>query len=361
MSHDAPGPRPRQVTIGGWVIAVASAMLVVTVYDAMANLHSVDTRDKLMRELTTGSMKGLGITLTDALDVFRGALFVAGLAAVVTGILGVFVLQRHTTARIVLTVAAVPVVLTAPFAGGFLGVLIGGATGLLWTQEARDWFAGRAPARPVSSAPVPSAVPSTTVPAPMPSQPSVDERASWAPPNVSAAAPLSLTASPPPAPVPAQVRAACLLTWTFSALTALVYVTVLVAVAADRSHVLELARDNAALRSSSLSDRGVIAFLVALSAGAIAWCILAAVLAALAWRRQPVARSLLLLSAGAAFVVGLVGLPYSLVHLAASAVAFVLLLTRTARGWFGPSRARVEPPHRESWPPPDPHQKPPVW
>src|SRR3954454_18311910 len=150
MSSDTSGPRPREVTIAGWTVAVASAMLVVTVFDTMAKLHSVDTRDSLTRALGAGAAKDFGVTLTDALGVMRAALFVAGLAAVVTGILGVFVLQRHTTARIVLTVAAVPVVLTAPFAGGFLGVLIGGATGLLWTQEARDWFAGRAPARVVA-------------------------------------------------------------------------------------------------------------------------------------------------------------------------------------------------------------------
>src|SRR4051794_19907131 len=148
MSNDAAGPRPREVTIAGWTVAVASAMLVVTVFDTMARLHSVDTRDSLTRTLGAGSAKDFGISLTDALGVMRGALFIAGVAAVVTGILGIFVLQRHATARIVLTVAAVPVVLTAPFSGGFLGLLIGGSAALLWSRPARDWFAGRPPARP---------------------------------------------------------------------------------------------------------------------------------------------------------------------------------------------------------------------
>src|SRR4051794_38636158 len=148
MSNDAAGPRPREVTIAGWTVAVASTMLVVTVFDTMARLHSVDTRDSLTRALGAGSAKDFGISLTDALGVMRGALFVAGVAAVVTGILAVFVLQRHATARIVLTVAAVPVVLTAPFSGGFLGLLVGGSAALLWSRPARDWFAGRAPARP---------------------------------------------------------------------------------------------------------------------------------------------------------------------------------------------------------------------
>src|SRR5215216_3290810 len=121
MSSDAPGPRPRQVTIGGWLAAVTSAVLVVNVFDTMAQLHSVDTRDRLTRALT-GWPTDLGISVDDALSLTRGALFVTAAAAVVTGILGVFVLQRHATARIVLTVAAVPLVLTSPVAGGFLGL-----------------------------------------------------------------------------------------------------------------------------------------------------------------------------------------------------------------------------------------------
>src|SRR4051794_22408611 len=234
MSNDAAGPRPREVTIAGWTVAVASAMLVVSVFDAMARLHSVDTRDSLTRALGAGSAKDFGITLTDALDVMRGALFVAGVAAVVTGILGAFVLQRHATARLVLTVAAVPVVLTAPFSGGVLGLLIGGATALLWSRRARDWFAGRPPTRPaverLAARPVERVLDPRTV-----------RPVQGRPPEVGgpAAPPRAVTEwgapgrrdVPPPyvvpetrSGVPVPVRVACILTWAFSGLTALAYV-----------------------------------------------------------------------------------------------------------------------------------------
>ncbi|HEY0904444.1 MAG TPA: hypothetical protein VGE14_11195, partial [Marmoricola sp.] len=141
MSSSAPGPRPSQVTIGGWVVAVASAMLVVGVFDTMGDLYSVDTRDDLTRALSTGSAKDLGLSVDDALVATRVALIVAGGAAAMTTILGGFVLRRHAAARVALTVAAVPVVLTSPFSGGILGLLVGSATALLWTRPARDWFA----------------------------------------------------------------------------------------------------------------------------------------------------------------------------------------------------------------------------
>src|SRR4051812_26407543 len=102
----------------------------------MADLKSVDTRDRLTRALATGWAKELGISVDDALTVIRWGLLVAGAAAAVTGVLGIFVLQRHAHARIALTVAAVPVVLTAPFSGGVLGLMIAAATALLWSRPA---------------------------------------------------------------------------------------------------------------------------------------------------------------------------------------------------------------------------------
>src|SRR3954452_23458586 len=125
MSSTAPGPRPREVTIGGWTVAAASAVLVVAGFDRMARLHSVDTRDALTSALTSGWGKGLGVSVDDALALIRASLFVAGTAAAIAGILGIFVLQRHGRASIALTVVAVPVVLTAPVVGGLLGIIIG--------------------------------------------------------------------------------------------------------------------------------------------------------------------------------------------------------------------------------------------
>jgi hypothetical protein len=407
MSSDAPGPRPRQVTIGGWVVAVASAVLVVTVFDTMATLHTVDTRDRLTDALTTGALKGLGLSVDRALSVVRGALFVAGVAAVVTGILGIFVLQRHRAARVVLTVAAVPVVMTAPFAGGLLGVVIGGAAALLWTEPARDWFAGR-PARPREAAPAtgPSWPPTGSVdhtqdrrpaalqapPSPSPSSqpppmhgwgqgPSGTSRGTAYPQgSLSWPAPEQPATRAPrvgPSAVPPAVRLACLLTWVFSGLTGAMYLVVIVGLAVNRDGIVDLVRDNPSIRDAGLSDSELVGALIAVSAMVVLWCLAACVLAALTWRRHGWARVLLLVSVGVAAVVELVGLPYSVLNLAGCVAAFVLLLRAPVRAWFGSSGAgRPLPPGAENWPPPDvppppahdraqeaepPTGKPPVW
>jgi hypothetical protein len=396
MSSNAPGPRPRQVTIGGWVIAVASAMLVVSVFDSMAGLHSVDTRDALTKALTTGSAKSLGISVGDALGIVRVALFVAGVAAVVTGILGIFVLQRHATARIVLTVAAVPVVLTAPFSGGVLALMIGAATGLLWSQPARDWFAGRAPrvesARPVRretpphapapwAPPPPSAGPSSGPASQPPPTPGWGHQpvapAAWPPPTgYAASAPYQ--PGPARAGVPTPVRVACILTWIFSLLTAALYLLVGVALLVDRNGMLDLLRDNPTVRDSKLDADQLVTVIVAVSALVVLWCLAACGLAVLVWRRHAWAWILLTVSVGVAAAVEVVGLPYSLLHLVAAGVALRMLLVAPTRAWFreggpvpppgwGPPQHWAPPSDEhdaaQPAPPPDerPSGKPPVW
>jgi len=364
MSSDAPGPRPRQVTVGGWGVAVASAMLVVTVFDRMTALQSVDTRESLTKALTTGAAEGLGVTVDDALSIIRVALYVAGTAAAVTAILGVFVLQRHAAARVALTLAAVPVVLTTPFAGGFLGLVVGAGTALLWSRPARDWFAGRAPSQPVVPArqrsepervhvgPPRSAPPSQGgwTPPPPPPTPGWGQR----PPAPAWPAPAQ-AAVPPAAEVPRSVRIACTLTWVFGLMTAALYVLVGLGVLADRSQVLDLLRDNPTVRDSELSDDQLVLLIVAVSALIAVWCLAACLLAFLTWRRHGWARILLMVSIGVALVLELAAFPFSLMHLVASVIALRMLLVAPTRAWFrgpggGPPPPGWGPP---TWPPPD--------
>lgn len=400
MSSNGPGPRPPQVTIGGWVIAVASAMLVARVYDGVAGLRSVDTRDALTKALSTGVAKGLDLSVADALSVLRVGLYVAGVAAVVTGILGIFVLQRHATARVVLTVAAVPIVLTAPLAGGFLGLVIGGATVLLWSPPARDWFAGRSPRRPLPrSVQAPPDTPTSTPPhltaptaPPAPDGsggPTPPPTPGWgAPGSVATAAtgspyaPTHPASYPPPAvpwgprglrePAPVQVRVACILTWVFAGLTGGLYTLVAVAIAADRGAVLDLLHDNPSVRDANLTDTALIAVVVAVSALLVLWCLAAVVLAMLTWRRHAWAWILLLVSSGATTLACLLVLPFSVANLIGAVTAFVLLLRPPVRAWFRTSGLPGPPP---GWPAPGPPPtqsaqppasvpqdgKPPVW
>lgn len=419
MSQQDPGARPSQVTIGGWVIAIASVMLVISVFDEMGNLHSVDTRDQVTRALATGSARDLGLSVDDALEVLRWALIVSGGAAAVTAILGIFVLQRHTAARIVLTVAAVPIVLTSPFSGGFLGVLIGASAAMLWTRPARDWFAGRPvtqsarspfgsrsgeevsrerpappPFRPLPppvdpaddtdpSKPAGAVSASPAPPPPMPgwggpagTPPTPAARADWPPPYPHAMAGPSATSA---SHVPIQVRVAAILTWVFAGLTAVGNLVVGVAIAVDRDEILEMMRESGGLQDAEVSDDTLIATLVVVIALMVIWCLAAAVLAVLVWQRNPWAWRLLLVSIAVAALVCLLALPASLLHLAACGVAFGLLVRPGTRVWIRgsdrPAGSGVGPgsvpPGPGAWlppsgppqevPPPQPGDKPPVW
>lgn len=378
------------------MVAVASALLVVTVFDAMTHLHSVDTRDALRDALTSGSAKGLGLSVDEAISVIRWALMVAGVAAATSAVLGVFVLQRHTAARVVLGVAAVPIALGAVIGGGgrsgsaagvfLLGIVVAGATALLWTEPARDWFAGRSPQ------PVDGAAAATTWPPPASREtmPRSDERATALPRSQAGRGdlPPAPTYPPPVAelrsaalvtpaalsrPIPTAVRIACILTWVFSALTATVYVVLIIVAAADRAGAVDLVRDGGGISDVTATDSEIIGILVAMSALMLVWCLLASLFAALTWRRHAWASVVLLVSCGVATLFEVVAFPFSLLHIGASVTAFVLLLRPSVRTWVrGSGAARVVgdwpapsgspvPPDESQRPQGMPPGKPPVW
>ena len=404
MSSNGPGPRPSQVTIGGWVIAVASAMLVLTVFDTMGDLRSVDTRDAVTDALTTGSLKDLGLSVDQALTIMRGALFVAGAAAAAAAILGIFVLQRHTAARIAVTIAAVPLVLTSPISGGFLGLMVGVGTAMLWTRPARDWFAGRSVterepsnervASPVWGASAGEAPPAAPGQAPAqapgptpehggrPAPPEPDDDRPPAPPPMPGwgappgqqpgSAPSAYPGTSyagPSATVPTAVRVSAILTWVFSGLTAAMSVLGVVAVGVSREEILDRLNEDASVRDAALSDNTLVALVIVVSMVIVVWCIAASLLAVLTWRRHTWAWVTLSVSAGIAALLSLLAFPVSLAHIAASGLALGLLVRPTTRAWFrasggsggpggaGPGTPAYGPP--QSWPPPTSYPPPP--
>jgi len=381
MSSPEGSARPSQVTVAGWGIAIAALMLVVSVYDSMANLYSVDMREEITRAVTTGSAKELGLSVADATEIMRWCLFVAGFAGVAAGILGVFVLQRNKAARIGLTVAAVPIVLTAPIAGSFLGMFIAAGTTILWTRPARDWFAGRQPSAP--SRPESSSVPAQEFPRfPQTGHPGdggLPPAAPWVPPTTPEAPsadappptigwgqvpPAGPPVAPPPgmpvgAPVgppvpnpygyyppaprqtgprlpsvrPLEVRIACIVTWVFTAITGLAYVAVLAALAIDSQGLVDLLQDSPGW-DDSFDEDVVVTAATAGSVVFLLWCVAAATLAFFAWRRMRWAWVLLLISTGVAALVSILAFPFSLPHMSAMAVTLGTLLNRRSRDWF---------------------------
>jgi len=135
--------RPRQLTLAAGFVIGGSVFLMLTVFDTLTTLNSVDMRDEITRMLDSPTGEGLGITMSQALESMRVGLMVAGACAAATAVLGVYVLKPNRGARLALSILAVPILLTAPLTGGITGALVVVAILMLWTGPARDWFAGR--------------------------------------------------------------------------------------------------------------------------------------------------------------------------------------------------------------------------
>ncbi|HEX4190198.1 MAG TPA: hypothetical protein VHZ06_04325 [Marmoricola sp.] len=384
MSPEPASQRPSQVTYAGYAAAAASTVLVVEAFKLMSGLHSLDVREQVAKEITTGSAKGMGLTVDGVLEAMRLSLFVSATAGVAAAILGVYVLQRHRGARVGLTVAAVVMVPAGLVGGSYLGIVVAVAAGMLWSQQSRDWFAGRPitprPARPrqprtfeqprssvdLSRLPPPEAPPVAPMPPPMPPPagawlpPTDDQRRppppmpGWgappAPPNPYAGIPPSANpyaanpyasgpfAAQPPVPLragralPAQILVACVITWVFTAITALGAVLLLVIAAVHSHQLLVWGRQLPSWKSSF--ERDFVEGVVVSSIIALVWSVSAAVLALLAYRERLWAVAALSFSTVLATVASILLLPYSAVHLIAAVAVLVLLFSRASRAWY---------------------------
>ncbi|RNL81294.1 hypothetical protein [Nocardioides marmorisolisilvae] len=381
MSQPDPSARPSQVTLAGWAIAGASVLLVLAVFNTMGQLDSVDMRERLSEAISSGWVKGLGISLGDATDLVRWSLYVTGVAAAASSILGVFVLQGHRGARIGVTVSAA-LVLTASIASvltGILALALVVFAALLWSGPGGDWFAGR----PITVRPRPERRPQSQEPRP-PSAP-----VAWAPPTPGSAqppptpgwgqvAPPSATDWPAPtswpAPIaapatapapdsaglrPSQVRLACILTWIFSSVVAVGYAFVFVVLLVNKPWVAQEIQKSPGWNDSfdvdtvtSVATGASIVFVI-WSAGAIA-------LALLVWRRVRWAWILLLVSTWVAGFVSVLGFPFSLPYVAVIGATAGLLMRRPVRDWFAET-PYAGPRSPFQAPPSDPQQRPPVW
>ena len=129
--------------MAGWFVVVGSVFLVLSVFDSIANLNSVAVRDEVTKVLSSSTGDGLGLSVSQALTLMRVGLMVTAACAAAAAVIGVYALQRHRSARLALSVLAVPILLSAPLTGGLIGALVAAATLMLWSGPARDWYAGR--------------------------------------------------------------------------------------------------------------------------------------------------------------------------------------------------------------------------
>jgi hypothetical protein len=136
--------RPPQVTTASWLIMIGSVLLVVGAFNTVSGLYSIETRQTIEKMLSEQPLTGTGLDLESVRTAIHVAALVLGGCATAAAILGYQVMRRDRTARLVLTVLAVPLVLAGMATDPFLAPMVGAAIAMLWIQPARSWFTLRA-------------------------------------------------------------------------------------------------------------------------------------------------------------------------------------------------------------------------
>ena len=333
-----PLPRPRQVTMAGWMIMGGSILVVATVFETITSLNTLETREAVSQFLSEPPGQGLGLDVSGALLVLQTVSMVAAGCAAVAAVLGFHVLRRNRSARLGVTVVAVPLFFTGMVTGGFLSSVVAASALLLWLEPSRNWFDGVPPPKtPERSAAVWPPPP----PEAPPSAPPAQQAPATAPrPHQGFGTP---AASPPvgagqPEGRPAAVMWACVLTWVISGTAAVLMALSALVIALQPELILEeLRRQNPDLGDQGLTDRAVQVATYVTAGVTVVWALVAVVLAVFVLRRAGWARVALLASAagaGAACLVASLSSVLMVLPAFGCAVTFSLLLRPEVRAWF---------------------------
>ena len=355
-------PRPRPVTLAASLVMAASLMLVVSVFESLANLRSLETREEIDRFLSEPPGSDLGLGLESVLTILRTTSMVAAGLATAAAILGWHVLRRSRSARLGLTILAVPLFLSGLVTGGFLASVVLASTAMLWLAPSRHWFAGTTPPtvdEPRGDAPrswpppyspqQPSQTPSgqaqdpprADVPPLPPPGPSASQQP---PPWTPYAGPAPWTVPVPGAPQVAPPRrpsglvVACVITWTCCAVSVLLSVLLIAVLAVDTEALFaEMQRQNPDLADQGVSDATLQSATWVTAIVMLVWGLLSSALAALTFRRIRWAAIALAVSAGGVALLCLGGSllsPPLVLPGVLAAVAAVLLLQPSAQRWL---------------------------
>ena len=339
MTPEPALPRPRQVTLAASLVMAGSVLLVASVFERLADLRSLESRTSIQRFLSEPPGSDLGIGTEAVIEILRTLSMVAAGIATATAILGFHVLKRNRSARVALSVLAVPLFLTGLATGGFLASVVAASVALLWLQPSRAWFTGTTPERP-SRDPSPPPPPTAPVDRPVP-PPSLPPTGTPTPP------PWTAYGAPVPWPPPAQparpsrptaVIVACAVTWACCAFTALLSLLLVGVLVADADGLFaEMYRQNPSLADDGLSTATLKSMTWVIAIVCLLWALVSSGLAVLAFQRVRWAATSLVVSAGLVAVVCLGGSLVSPVLAAPgvlAAVVVVLLLQPGPQRWL---------------------------
>lgn len=349
---DKPLERPRQVTFAAALIMGGSALIVASVFERIAGLGTLETQQAIDTFLAEPPGDGLGLSAASVESILRVLCMVAGACATAAAILGFHVLKRTRSARLGLAVLAVPLFVSGMAVGGFLASLVVASSVMLWFQPSRDWFDGVV-RRPADAERAGAGGAGRPVAPPPPTGPRAVQGFGSTPAagaSGAAAAPgapvLGSTATLPDRPVapgaparrPGALLWACLVTWSICGLGMLfMALSVLTLLAVPDLVFDEIDRQNPDLAAEGLSRSSIVTGTYVSAAIVLLWGAAAVTFAVLAFRRVSWGRTALMVCAGVAGVVCLVGSLFSIVlalPFVAATATFALLMRPEVRAWF---------------------------
>ena len=329
--------RPPQVTLASGIVMFASIVVLLTAWERVSALGSLETQDAIRADLAEAPFSSLGLDVQSATDALRLAGMVAAASACATAILGWYVRKPDRSARLGLTIFAVPVFVSGMSVGGLAGSFVAAGTAMLWLVPAREWFAtGRW--TPPAPKPEPAAAPRRTPPA---TAPPLERPTGQVPPGP---APGPYASSAPSwqhqqllHARPAAMVAAFVITVVMAGgLLAMSLLWVAIA-GLSPEFLRSVLEQQPEMFDEGLTFEQVRDTVLAFAGAFIVWCVVALVLAGFAMARRDWARrGLMVIAAFSAVGCMFFVLAYPLVVLPAmAAMATVLCLRRVeVRRWF---------------------------
>lgn len=366
------GPRPPQVTIACAIVVLGSIFVILLMWDRVAHLHDLETRQALQSFLGRSKLGDDGIGLGGLLTTVKVVSMLCAACAVAIAVQAWQAARHSRSARLAVTILVGPLFLTGLVGDGFVSSAaatfwcsgIAAAAITLWLGPNRVWFgdpvreSAQPPRRPGSSYPPPQAPPGPQGP-PGPQHPPYAGPTSQPPPSSSPFGSLppattrTRVAPPPPwappagsaydvrRPPGARPRAllwACVLTWICTSIAAVGLALSLLVMSQNSGPVLDrLYRRNPHLADEGLSRHAVLVLLFVISAVVLVAAVAAAVFAVLVFLRTYWAWYALVISSAVAsllFVLGSLGSPVAIVLLGASIATIVFLVRPEVKAWL---------------------------
>lgn len=176
-------------------MVVSAVLTIVEAVSTLQNVGSAETVRSLNDALSMGWARSSHLSVTALQDTLRIAANVSAVLAAAVGVLAVFAGRGSRQSRIGLAVLALPVLVACLMASGYAGIGMLVGIGLLWSRNARPWFAAEAAVAPPTTSTVAPPAYSHPSGAPTPPVPPRSQAPTNRPPRVTAAAVVAIVLS----------------------------------------------------------------------------------------------------------------------------------------------------------------------